>query len=82
MTKLDKLTREDVQGLSQTITYTYDVGGNITRKTYYPYTTGNLGNPTGTDMYSYDSTWKDKLINGTEYYYIRNGQDDIQHTNN
>jgi len=41
--------------------YAYDIGGNITAKTEYAYTTGTPSNPTKTYTYAYDSTWKDKL---------------------
>ncbi len=60
--ELNELTREDNQVLNKTITYSYDVGGNITNKVEYPYTTGALGTATKTIPYSYgDGNWKDKL---------------------
>ena len=48
--------------MNKTIVYTYDSGGNITKCTEYPYTTGTLGTATKTINYTYDSAWKDKLI--------------------
>ncbi len=42
--------------------YSYDRGGNITGKAMYFYTTGALGTPLHTFTYTYDATWKDKLI--------------------
>ena len=60
---LNELTREDNAYLNQTVTYSYDNGGNILSKTTYPYTTGSLEGMTGeTVTYSYgDSEWKDLL---------------------
>ena len=37
-------------------------GGNILNKKEYAYTTGTLGTPTDTIVYTYDSVWKDKLL--------------------
>ena len=48
--------------MNKTIVYTYDSGGNITKRTEYPYTTGTLETATKTINYVYDGTWKDKLI--------------------
>lgn len=48
--------------MGKTITYAYDVGGNITAKTEYAYTTGIPVSVIKTYNYAYDSTWKDKLI--------------------
>lgn len=60
--ELNQLIREDNVELNKTITYTYDQGGNITAKTEYPYTTGELGTGTSTINYSYTNTnWKDQL---------------------
>ena len=61
--ELDRLVREDNKDLNQTIIYTYDTRGNILKKEYYDYTTGTLGNIVDTVNYTYDSTWKDKLVN-------------------
>ena len=46
-----------------TWTYEYDRGGNILAKKRYAYTTGTLGTALETVTYTYDTTWKDKLIN-------------------
>ena len=57
-----QLRRENNLDTNKTIIYTYDNGGNITKKTEYPCTTsGTLGTATATINYTYDSTWKDKL---------------------
>ena len=61
---LSQLTRENNKYLNQTITYTYDKGGNITKKTIYPYTAGSLNGvaPTQTIVYNYgNSSWTDLL---------------------
>jgi RHS repeat-associated protein len=60
--ELNEVIRENNGVLNKTITYSYDVGGNIQSKIEYPYTTGTLGIATNTINYSYgDSNWKDKL---------------------
>ncbi|MBU3114613.1 DNRLRE domain-containing protein [Clostridium lacusfryxellense] len=60
--ELNELTREDNQVLNKTITSAYDLGGNKTVKTEYPYTTGTLGTATVSYPYVYgDTNWKDKL---------------------
>jgi len=60
--ELNEVIREDNQVLNKTIVYAYDVGGNITSKTEYAYTTGTPGTPTKTVSYNYgDTNWKDKL---------------------
>ena len=55
---LSQLTRENNKYLNQTITYTYDKGGNITQKTIYPYTTGSLSGveATSTKVYNYGNS--------------------------
>ena len=60
--KLGQLIRENNLELNKTIMYNYDNGGNLTSKSEYPYTTGDTGTATKTVNYTYDSTWKDKLI--------------------
>ena len=60
--ELNELKREDNQVLNKTITYTYNVGGNITSKVEYNYTTGTPTTVIKTYNYTYDTTWKDKLI--------------------
>ena len=57
-----QLTRENNLDTNKTVVYTYDSGGNISQKKEYAYTTGTLGTPTATINYSYDSTWRDKLV--------------------
>ncbi len=44
-----------------TYTYTYDIGGNLSTKKIFAYTTNELGEPLDIINYTYDSTWKDKL---------------------
>ncbi len=46
---------------NKTVTYTYDIGGNIVSKKEYAYTTGTLGTVIDTKNYTYDTVWKDKL---------------------
>lgn len=60
---LNQLIREDAKDRNMTITYSYDVGGNILSKTIYPYTTGDtLPEKVETVNYSYGNTnWKDQL---------------------
>ncbi len=45
-----------------TWTYAYDRGGNILEKKRYAYTTGTLGTALETVTYTYDTSWKDKLV--------------------
>lgn len=54
-----------------TWTYEYDRGGNILEKKRYDYTTETLGPVLEIMTYTYDTTWKDKLINynGTSIEY-------------
>ena len=59
---LGQLVRHDDAAANKSFYYTYDEGGNITKKREYAYTTGTLSNPTSTINYTYDTTWKDKLI--------------------
>lgn len=59
---LNRLVRENNLPLDKTITWCYDVGGNIVSKTEYEYTTGTLGTPTNTFAYVYDQSWKDQLV--------------------
>nr|MBQ6242071.1 hypothetical protein [Lachnospiraceae bacterium] len=61
---LNQLIREDNKYLNKTITYSYDLGGNLTSVTEYTYQTGETISGTGTTVGSYtygDSNWKDKL---------------------
>ncbi len=60
--ELNQLVRVNDAVAQKTYTYTYDGAGNILAKTTYPYTTGDLGTANGTVNYTYDSTWKDKLV--------------------
>lgn len=62
--ELNELTREDNQIENKTITYSYDVGGNIRSKVEYNYTNDTPANATKSYNYAYgDSNWKDKLTN-------------------
>ena len=58
---LNQLTRVNDGFTNKTTTYTYDNAGNILERREYAYTTGELGTPTDTVSYTYDSAWKDKL---------------------
>ena len=59
---LNQLTRVNDGFTNKTTTYTYDNAGNILERKEYAYTTGELGTPTDTVSYTYDSAWKDKLV--------------------
>ena len=50
---LDRLTREDNERLGKSFAYTYDLGGNITSRKEYAYTTGTLGSALKTANYVY-----------------------------
>ena len=71
--KFNRLTRENNYYLDKTITWEYDVGGNITSRKEYAYTTGTTitTSPVSDDTYSYGNTWKDQLTsyNGYECVY-------------
>ncbi len=61
---LNRLTRENNKWLNKTICCSYDIGGNITAKKEYAYTTGTLGSVQKTIPYVYgNSQWKDQLTN-------------------
>ncbi|MDD6061103.1 MAG: RHS repeat-associated core domain-containing protein [Oscillospiraceae bacterium] len=57
-----QLIREDNAELNKTVTYIYDKGGNLVSKTKYAFTISDLGTPTENIAYTYDTTWKDKLM--------------------
>ncbi|MBQ6838550.1 MAG: RHS repeat-associated core domain-containing protein, partial [Clostridia bacterium] len=58
---LNQLVRENDQRTGKTYTYTY-LNGNVTSKTEYAYTTGELGAVVNTINYGYgDNVWKDLL---------------------
>ena len=60
--ELNEVVRENNEVLDKTMTYSYDLGGNILSKSEYAYTTESLGNPVDTIEYVYgDTNWKDKL---------------------
>ena len=48
-----RLTREDNERLGKSFAYTYDLGGNITSRKEYAYTTGTLGSALKTANYVY-----------------------------
>lgn len=60
-----QLIRENNKTLEKTYVFVYDVGGNIVSKDEYDFTEDDLSelSPTDTISYSYDSVWKDKLVN-------------------
>ena len=58
--KLNRLVRENNPGIDKTITWCYDVGGNIVSRTEYAYTTGTPSSGTTTN-YTYKTDWKDQL---------------------
>ena len=66
--KLGRLVRENnpTTGIDKTTTWCYDVSGNILSRTEYAYTTGTVGTPTNTFAYTYDTGWKDQLVEVTK----------------
>ena len=72
---LNRLVRENNPSIDKTTTWCYDVGGNITSRTEYAYTTGTLGTPTNTFNYAYSTGWKDQLtsFNGQSIIYDQVG---------
>ncbi|MBR5678465.1 MAG: RHS repeat-associated core domain-containing protein, partial [Paludibacteraceae bacterium] len=60
----NELIRENNQFTNQTVTYTYDLWGNITEKKIYAYTTAtDPGTPISTIPYGYSTgDWKDQLV--------------------
>ena len=73
-----QLVVEANMNLGTVCSYTYDAGGNLTSKNYHDNAEFNettckidLGEPTQTITYAYDSVWKDKLVsyNGTQINY-------------
>lgn len=72
--ELNELKREDNQVINKTTTYSYDVGGNITNKKEYGYTTAETITTSITSNINYgytDTNWKDKLMdyNGKDITY-------------
>ncbi len=60
---LNRLRREDDYLRHRSYTYTYDAGGNITSKKESVFQNGEIITDLATTTYSYDSAWKDKLVN-------------------
>ena len=58
--KLGRLVRENnpTTGIDKTVTWCYDISGNILSRTEYAYTAGDLAGvtPTNTFTYTYDNT--------------------------
>jgi RHS repeat-associated protein len=72
----NQLKRENNPWLNKSITYDYDLGGNLEEVNEYAYTPdGDLMNPTSTVVYAYDDTWKDQLtkIGNDDLAYDTNG---------
>ncbi len=71
----NQLIRENNPLLNKSITYQYDLGGNLEEVKEYAYTTGTLGSPTSTVVYTYGSAWKDQLtkIGNDDLAYDTNG---------
>ena len=68
--KLGRLVRENnpTTGIDKTVTWCYDISGNILSRTEYAYTAGDLAGvtPTNTFTYTYDTNWKDQLVEVTK----------------
>ena len=62
--ELNQLIRENNHQLNKTITYAYDLGGNLTVEKEYAFTTAETlpDTPVKTMTGTYDSAWKDKLL--------------------
>ena len=60
--EMNQLVRVNDGFANLTTTYAYDLGGNITQRNDYAYTTGALGTPTDTVDYTYDAEWRDLLV--------------------
>ena len=77
--ELNQLVREDNSYLGRTVTYAYDLAGNILEKKEYAgaqHGVETLGEPTSTITYSYPATgWKDRLVgyNGQSITYDQIG---------
>lgn len=72
---LNQLARENDQKANKTYTYAY-VNGNITERTEYAYTTGELGEVLDTKTWAYtDGSWSDLLtsFNGISISYDLSG---------
>ena len=70
--ELNRLIREDNQILNKTLTYSYDMGGNLVCEREYAYTEGTLPAAAAvTKTGTFDTVWKDKLLswNGTAMTY-------------
>lgn len=63
--EMNQLIRENNHQLNKTITYTYDLGGNLIEVKEYAFTTAETlsGTPVKTMTGTYDSVWKDQLLN-------------------
>ena len=61
--ELNRLIRENSQIQNKTLTYEYDLGGNLVKVCEYPYTTENLSaEPSVTERGIFDHVWRDKLL--------------------
>ncbi len=70
--EVGQLVRVDDYINNITAVYQYDIGGNIvSTKNYNRATYSSVSTPTSQDIYSYDSSWKDKLtsVNGKTLTY-------------
>ncbi|MDO4337443.1 MAG: RHS repeat-associated core domain-containing protein [Eubacteriales bacterium] len=63
--ELNQLVRENNHVLNKTLTYSYDLGGNLKAVKEYAFTTAAAltASPVKTETGTYDSVWKDKLLN-------------------
>ena len=70
-----QLERENNGHYGKTILYTYDENGNITKAQKYNYTTGDISGTPVEDMFSYSTTYPDRLIsfNNKSITYNDNG---------
>ena len=74
--ELNRLIRENNQILNKTVTYAYDIGGNLVSEKEYAYASGTLpASASVTKTGTFDSVWKDKLVkwNGVAMTYDASG---------
>ena len=74
--ELNRLIRENNQILNKTVTYAYEIGGNLVSEKEYAYASGTLpASASVTKTGTFDSVWKDKLVkwNGVAMTYDASG---------
>ena len=76
----NQLVREDNPYAGESWTWTYDNGGNITTRTFYPYSSETLGSAKYTWNYGYnDSSWGDLLTDWWGYTFSYDSIGNLTH---